>query len=104
MSLYQVENIERRRAEAGIDDSELRNAIPRLRPGDRVTVTIRNSARLSETVTVRVVQIVGGEFVGSFASRPLMASLRRLGADATLQFEANNIHSILAASPALPES
>jgi hypothetical protein len=104
VSLYQVENIERRRAEAGIDDTELRTAIPRLRPGDCVTVTIRNSARLSETVTVRVVQIVGGRFVGSFESRPLMASLRRLGADATLQFEANNIHSILAAAQPAPKT
>ena len=59
MDCVRIEDIERLRQEAGIDDVELREGVRRLRVGDHVRVTLLAAGKpgTKETVVVRITRV-----------------------------------------------
>jgi hypothetical protein len=94
----EIEDIEQRRLQAGIDDVELRSEIRRLRVGDVVYVTFLTGPTAFEMLPVRVTSIRGAAFRGKLADSPGSPALSRLRAGSPLAFTAAHIHSLLRGS------
>jgi hypothetical protein len=94
-----IENIEEMRRRVGIDDVELRQAIRRLRIGDRVRLTLLASPEGTggKTLWFRITQVRGTCFQGRLAAGQGAAGLRT---GTLLSFTAAHIHSIFAQRPA----
>ena len=92
----EIENIEERRRQVGIDDVVLREDIRGLAVGDFVKLTLLTSTPsfTGETVLVRITSIRGRAFRGRLASRPTSTGLSRLGVGSLIAFVAAHIHSL----------
>lgn len=92
----EIEDIERLRRRAGIEDDELRNEIRLLRIGDTVNLTFLKDAvsGVGETLAVRITFIRSGCFRGNLASEPRTAYLSALQSGSTVIFKTTHIHSI----------
>jgi hypothetical protein len=91
----EIENIEERRRQVGIDDVVLREDIRGLAVGDFVKLTLLTSTPFTgETVLVRITSIRGPAFRGRLASRPTSTGLSRLGVGSLIAFVAAHIHSL----------
>ena len=93
----ELEDIERLRLQAGIDDVELRLGIRGLRVGDYVNVTLLTGARSGTTSLVRITHIsrmdgtiFQGRLVRSAGGNGRRTSRSRL----PLTFTATHIHSL----------
>jgi hypothetical protein len=92
----EIEDIERLRRRAGIEDDELREKIRLLRVGDTVNLTFLKDAvsPTGETLAVRITFIRGECFRGTLASEPRCASLSALRPGSAVIFKATHIHSL----------
>jgi len=88
-----IENIEDLRQREGIDDVQLHQEIRLLDVGDDVRLTFLNTARVCETLLVRIQRIDGPRFRGKLVQRPLATSLLKLGS--FVSFAATHIHSVV---------
>jgi hypothetical protein len=95
----EIENIERMRRCAGIDDAELRRDIRELRVGCRVRVTLLHEGGSSETVLVRITSIGPDSFRGKLAEAPTSQAFSQLPAGSRLVFTGSHIHSIPSRRP-----
>jgi hypothetical protein len=93
-NLVEIENIEERRRQVGIDDVELREEIRGLVVGDVVKLTLLNGAKSFETVPVRITRTRGSAFRGKLASRTTSAGLSQLRVGSPVAFTAGQIHSV----------
>jgi hypothetical protein len=90
-----LENIEAMRRQAGIDDSDLKDAIGRLVIGDHVRVTLRSDESTScETAVLRITEIGRMEFRGVLTGTPTTKGLTSLRAGFLLAFTTEHIHSL----------
>ncbi len=99
----QFENIEEMRRTAGIDDTELHDAIRNLQVGDLVRLTLRTTPDRfpGESLVVRITSIKGNLFRGKLA-QPKRALLRLgLTAGSLFTFTWEHIHSIATRRPGL---
>jgi hypothetical protein len=97
----EIEVIEAKRRQLGIDDAELRDRVRRLAVGDRVNITLRAAlASAGETVAVQITEIKGEHFRGTLVRRPASAGLTGLGAGLPVVFSAAHVHSVPRAQPA----
>ena len=94
----EIENIEELRLHAGIDDVELREAVARLRVGDRVRLTFLAGPKgvARETLLVQVTRVRKTDFLGRLTSRPTRGGLAGLRVGARVAFAAGQVHSIAA--------
>lgn len=92
----QIENIEERRREAGIDDVELREQIRRLAVGDCVALTLLNLTRVysEQTLLVRITRIRGLALRGKVIGKRVPAGSPRPRPGTQLAFTTGHIHSI----------
>jgi hypothetical protein len=92
----EIENIEERRREVGIDDVVLREDIRRLDVGDVVKLTLLTGSPsfAGETVLVRITSIRGPAFRGKLIGKPTSPGLSRLGIGSLVAFTAAHIHSL----------
>ena len=92
----EIENIEERRREVGIDDVVLREDIRGLAIGDlvRLTLLTDTASFAGETVLVRITSIRGPAFRGKLVGKPTSISLSRLGVGSPVAFTAAHIHSL----------
>jgi hypothetical protein len=92
----EIEDIEDMRCRAGIEDTELRDAIGLLRVGDTVNLTfLKDAVSLTgETLAVRITFIRGRCFRGTLAVKPSSPHLSILRRGSTIIFKTTHIHSI----------
>jgi len=92
----EIENIEERRYQVGIDDVVLREDIRGLAVGDLVKLTLLTGAGsfAGETVLVRITSIKGAAFRGKLVCKPASTGLSRLGVGSLIAFAAAHIHSL----------
>jgi len=92
----EIENIEERRHQVGIDDVVLREDIRGLAVGDFVKLTLLTSTPsfTGETVLVRFTSIRGPAFRGKLVYKPASTGLSRLGVGSLIAFVAAHIHSL----------
>jgi hypothetical protein len=92
----EIENIEERRREAGIDDAELREQIRRLAVGDCVLLTLLNPIRVfaDQTLRVRITRIRGSSLRGKVVGKPARAGSPRPPPGTQLAFTTAHIHSV----------
>jgi hypothetical protein len=91
----EIENIEERRHQVGIDDVVLREDIRGLAVGDLVKLTLlTGTAFAGETVLVRITCIRGSALRGKLLCKPASTGLSRLGVGSPLAFTAAHIHSL----------
>jgi len=92
----QIENIEERRREVGIDDVVLRKEIRELAIGDidKLTLLTDKASYAGETVQVRITRIRGPAFRGKLVCKPTSTSLSRLEVGSPVAFTAAHIHSL----------
>jgi len=97
----ELENIEERRREAGIDDAELREQIRRLAVGDFVLLTLLNPTRVftDQTLRVRITSIRGASLRGTVVGKPARAGSPRPRHGAQLAFTTAHIHSVPESTP-----
>lgn len=95
-----IENIEQMRLRLGIDDTELRCAVRRLRVGDAVRLTFLSGSMpaVSETVQVRITELRAGTFRGELASKPASARFADLSRGSAVAFTRGHIHSVVTAN------
>jgi len=86
----EIENIEEKRQQVGIDDVELRAEIRDLKVGDVVKLTFMASAGSFESVPVRITHIRGGAFRGKLGWRALTIPQGKI-----VEFTFTHIHSVL---------
>lgn len=98
----EIEDIEQRRLQAGIDDIELRSKIRGLHVGDVVTLTFLTGTTTYEMLSVRITSISGSAFRGKLADRPVAPALARLRVGSAIEFTAAHIHSLGKRRPAPP--
>jgi hypothetical protein len=96
-----IEDIERMRRQAGIDDASLREEIGRLRVGDYVKLTFLPAGGSSggETAPVRITSIKGVRFRGRLVrdlTHPIPSGLRE---GSLVSFTRDQVHSIAKAPP-----
>src|SRR5262245_32164726 len=92
----EIENIEERRREVGIDDVGLREDIRGLDVGDLVKLTLLSgTASTGETVLVRITSIRGSAFRGKLVCKPTSTGLSRLEIGSPLVFTTAHIHSLV---------
>jgi len=102
----EIENIEERRREVGIDDAELREQIRQLAVGDCVLLTLLKTTRVfaDQTLRVRITSIRGSSLRGKVVGKPTRAGSPRPPPGTQLAFTTAHIHSIPEpARVALPE-
>jgi hypothetical protein len=95
--LIEIEDIEKLRRGAGIDDTELREQIHRLRIGDLVRLTLCTEGQIPvrETVVIRLTRIdTDVAFRGKIARNPSARALGALHAGSALVFNVDHIHSV----------
>jgi hypothetical protein len=92
--VVEIEDIEQRRLQAGIDDVELRAEIRGLQVGDVVKLTFLTGPTSFETLSVRITSITGSAFHGKLADRPVASALSKLRAGSLVAFTAAHIHSL----------
>src|SRR5438067_1667150 len=94
----EIEDIEDMRRRQGIDDTELREGIRRLRAGDFVKLTLccGPGASAGQTLRVRITSVRGATFRGKLVDRPAAAGLT---AGSPLVFTAAHIHSVVKGEP-----
>ncbi len=92
----EIEDIERLRRRAGIEDDELRDEIRLLRIGDTVNLTfLKDSVSpAGETLAVRITFIWGNCFRGTLAAKPTSAHLAVLRPGCMVVFKTIHIHSL----------
>src|SRR5262245_18627263 len=92
----EIENIEERRREVGIDDAELREQIRRLAVGDCVLLTLLKPTRVfaDQTLRVRITSIRGSSLRGKVVGKPARAGSSRPPPGTQLAFTTAHIHSI----------
>jgi len=92
----EIENIEERRRQVGIDDVVLREDIRGLDVGDLVKLTLLTDTAsfAGETVLVRITSIRGPAFRGKLVCKPISIGLSRLGVGSLIAFTAAHIHSL----------
>jgi hypothetical protein len=92
----EIENIEGRRLQVGIDDVELREEIRGLHVGDSVNLTFLPGAGPfgDETLLVRITRIRGPAFRSTVATKPASVGLSKLWVGSTVPFTATHIHSL----------
>jgi hypothetical protein len=97
----EIEDIERLRRRAGIEDTQLRDEIRLLRIGDAVNLTFLKDtvSGAGETLAVRITFIRSGCFRGNLASEPRSAYLSALRPGSTVIFKTTHIHSIPKSEP-----
>jgi hypothetical protein len=93
-NVVEIEDIERRRLRAGIDDVELRSEIRGLQVGDVVRLTFLTGTTSFETLSVRITSISGPAFRGKLADSPATSALSQLRAGSAVAFTAAHIHSL----------
>lgn len=94
-SSVEIEDIEEKRRQEGIDDEELRVEIRGLKVGDLVRLTFLMRAGAFETLPVRITSIRGSAFRGKLGGKPPTGVLRKLAAGAVIAFTTAHIHSLL---------
>jgi hypothetical protein len=90
----EIEDIEEKRRQEGIEDVELREEIRGLRVGDLVKLTFVAGPGTLETLFVRITSIHGAAFRGRLTAGPTHAGLARLRAGSRVAFTADHIHSL----------
>jgi hypothetical protein len=92
----EIEDIDRLRRRAGIEDTQLHDEIRLLRIGDTVNLTFLKDAvsGAGETLAVRITFIRSGCFRGNLASEPRSTYLSALQPGCTVIFKTTHIHSI----------
>jgi hypothetical protein len=95
----EIEDIEAKRRQVGIEDVELREEIRGLRVGDFVNLTFLADAHAAETLSVRITSIRGRAFRGKLADSPTSAALARLRAGSLVVFTRAHIHSLAKKRP-----
>lgn len=92
----EIENIEEKRRQVGIDDVVLREDIRGLDVGDVVKLTLLTGTPsfAGETVSVRITSIRGPAFRGKLACKPVSPGLSRLEIGSPVSFTASHIHSL----------
>ena len=92
----EIENIEERRRQVGIDDVVLRDDIRGLDVGDLVKLTLLTDTAsfAGETVLVRITSIRGPAFRGKLVCKPASTGLSGLGVGSLVVFTAAHIHSL----------
>jgi hypothetical protein len=98
--IVEIEDIEQRRLQAGIDDVELRSQIRGLQVGDFVKLTFLTGATSFETLAVRITSISGSAFRGKLADSPATSALSQLRVGSPVAFTAAHIHSLVRRRPA----
>jgi hypothetical protein len=93
-----IEDIEEMRRRAGIDDVELREAVRRLRVGDRVRLTLLAGPERTagKTLWFRITRVQGSRFRGRLAEGQSLTGMRP---GALLSFTAAHIHSVAGGGP-----
>jgi hypothetical protein len=102
----EIENIEERRREVGIDDAELREQIRGLAVGDCVLLTLLKptGVHAEQTLRVRITSIRGSSLRGKVVGNPARAGSPSHPPGTPLAFTTAHIHSIPEpAREALPE-
>src|SRR5258708_1012513 len=101
----EIENIEERRREAGIDDAELREQILKLVVGDCVLLTLLNPTRLftDQTLQVRITSVRGSSLRGKVMGKAADGS-GRPPPGTQLAFTTAHIHSIVGTGSTRPAS
>jgi hypothetical protein len=102
-SHVEIEDIRAMRRRQGIEDSELKEAIRRLRVGDRVQLTLKTAPEEyhGETVLVRITRIRARNFLGKLVNAPVSAALATLRAGMGIAFTAAHVHSVPKGAPVL---
>jgi len=92
----EIENIEKMRSQAGIEDDELREDICRLQVGDYVKLTLLtdNDRLRSETILVRITSMPNGAYRGKLAETPETLGDSTIRAGSFVTFNKDHIHSI----------
>jgi hypothetical protein len=90
----EIEDIEEKRRQEGIDDVELREQIRGLQVGDLVKLTFLAGPQAFETLLVRITSIRGSAFRGKLANGPTAARLSRLRVGSPVAFSTAHIHSL----------
>jgi len=93
---YEIEDIDARRREAGIDDVDLRHAIAELGIGDEVKITLLSTAAplVTETVVLRLTSIRATHFRGTLLTLPHRGTFGDLAVGSSMTFTAAQVHSI----------
>ena len=86
----EIENIEEKRRQVGIDDVELREEIRALKVGDAVKLTFMSSTGASESVPVRITRIRGTAFRGKLVKRALAIPRGTI-----VEFTIAHVHSLV---------
>ena len=94
----EIQNVERMRRQAGIDDVELREQVRLLRVGDVVKLTFLAGPGKSETLRVRITAIRRPRFTGELATAASSPQLAALAAGSQVRFTGDHIHSVSADS------
>jgi hypothetical protein len=92
----EIEDIEDLRRRAGIEDTELREAIRGLRVGDHVRLTLLGGTKSAagKALVVRITRIRGSRFRGRLADGQATPPRPGLRAGACLDFTSAHIHSV----------
>jgi hypothetical protein len=101
-NVVEIEDIERARRLAGIDDVELRSEIHGLRDGDVVKLTFLTGTTSFEMLSVRITGISVSAFRGSLADSPVAPALAGLRVGSPVAFTAAHIHSVVKCRQAPP--
>jgi hypothetical protein len=90
----EIEDIEGKRRQEGIEDVELREEIRGLRVGDVVKLTFLAGPHSFETLPVRITRIRGSAFRGKLAVGPTATGLLSLRLGSAVTFTTEHIHSL----------
>jgi len=90
----EIEDIEEKRRQAGIDDVDLRQEIRGLRVGDVVKLTFMAGPHVFETLPVRITSMRGLAFRGTLAHKATAAGLSTVRVGSSVVFTAAHIHSL----------
>lgn len=90
----EIEQIERLRRQAGIDDAELRGQVSRLRAGDVVRLTFLAGTAGAETLPVRVTAVRRAGFRGELAAAPRRPQFAGLRLGLAVTFSPGHVHSV----------
>jgi hypothetical protein len=97
LSTWRLENIERLRQDAGIDDVDLRKNVGHLSVGDIVHLTVLDTqqVRSGEVIDVRILEIRGPKFRGLVVGAPRSAAFSTELVNQPIAFTNEHIHSVL---------
>jgi hypothetical protein len=99
----QIEDIESMRRVEGIDDTDLRDGVRKLKAGDLVRLTFLPVGKpAGETLSVRITGVAQGRYSGELAQGAVSAGLAALRPGVPVMFTADHIHSLGPPQPAVP--